>query len=224
VRKLLQRAAQRIEHKKLGQLTLYSQSPRHHSDAQITGSIAQFGFKSPIQNDSRGNIIAGNSRYLAALQLGLETVPVIVLDHLNEIEQRAYRLAKLGELSEPLQRASMVRPRRFSQLSTSRKALVRLFQSINYGHIRDLRVHDREPFLANPSPVVLVDLKLDAEEHPRDELAADDFELCAEVERLMSVLDRLPHGKISIIDVRAGIPRRIVIEKLLTEGGELMER
>jgi hypothetical protein len=116
---------------------------------------------------------------------------------------------------------SMVSPRRFSQLSSPRKVLVRLFRSINYGHLHDLSVRDREPVLGSPSTVVLLDLKLDAEERPRDELGVDDFELCAEVERLMSVLDRVRHGKITNIEVRAGIPRRIVLEKLLMEGGEL---
>jgi ParB-like chromosome segregation protein Spo0J len=70
---------QRIEHKKLAELTPAPKNPRRHSDAQIAGSIAQFGFNSPILIDSRANIIAGHFTYLAALQLGLETVPVIVL-------------------------------------------------------------------------------------------------------------------------------------------------
>jgi hypothetical protein len=41
------------------------------------------------------------ARYLAALKLGLLTVPVVILDHLSEIEKRAYILAdnKLAELS-----------------------------------------------------------------------------------------------------------------------------
>jgi DNA modification methylase len=96
--------AQRIEHWKLAELTPYPKNPRRHSDAQtaqIAGSIAQFGFNSPILIDSRGNIIAGHGRYLAALKLGLETAPVVVLDHLSETEKRAYILAdnKLAELS-----------------------------------------------------------------------------------------------------------------------------
>ena len=101
---LSQAMAQRIEHWKLADLTPYPKNPRRHSDAQIAaiaGSIAQFGFNSPILIDSRGNIIAGHGRYLAALKLGLETAPVIVLDHLSEIEKRAYLLAdnKLADLS-----------------------------------------------------------------------------------------------------------------------------
>jgi len=101
---LSQAMAQRIEHWKLSALTPYPKNPRRHSDAQIAqiaGSIAHFGFNAPILIDSRGNIIAGHGRYLAALKLGLEKVPVVVLDHLSEIEKRAYLLAdnKLAELS-----------------------------------------------------------------------------------------------------------------------------
>jgi DNA modification methylase len=96
--------AERIEHRKLADLTPYPRNPRHHSDAQIAqiaGSIAQFGFNAPILIDSRGSIIAGHGRYLASLKLGLDTVPVVVLDHLSETEKRAYLLAdnKLAELS-----------------------------------------------------------------------------------------------------------------------------
>src|ERR1017187_57605 len=102
---MLSRAtAQRIEQRKLSDLTPYPRNPRRHSDAQIAqiaGSIAQFGFNAPILIDSRGNIIAGHGRYLASLKLGLETVPTIVLEHLSETEKRAYLLAdsKLAELS-----------------------------------------------------------------------------------------------------------------------------
>jgi DNA modification methylase len=102
---LSQDMAQRIEHWKLTKLSPYSKSPRRHSDAQIAqiaGSIVQFGFNSPILIDSKGGIIAGHGRYLAALKLGLEIVPVIILDHLSELEKRAYLLAdnKLAELSD----------------------------------------------------------------------------------------------------------------------------
>jgi DNA modification methylase len=102
---LSQDTAQRIEHWKLTKLSPYSNNPRRHPEAQIAqiaGSIAQFGFTSPILIDSEGSIIAGHGRYLAALKLGLEAAPVIILDHLSEIEKRAYLLAdnKLAELSD----------------------------------------------------------------------------------------------------------------------------
>ena len=96
--------AQRIEHRKLAELTPYRNNPRRHSDsqvAQIAGSILAFGFNVPILLDPKGGIIAGHGRYLASHKLGLDTVPVVVLDHLSEIEKRAYILAdnKLAELS-----------------------------------------------------------------------------------------------------------------------------
>jgi hypothetical protein len=113
---------------------------------------------------------------------------------------------------------------RFSQLSIPRQGLIRLCQATNYGQIHDLAVREREPVLTGPAPEVILDIRLDREEGPRDELAVADFELCAEVGRLMSLLDGIQHGKISKLEVRAGIPRRILLEKPLTGDGELMER
>src|SRR5262245_61550373 len=49
---------------------------------------------------------------------------------------------------------------RFSQLSPSRQALVRLCQEVNYGQILDLQVRDSEP-LWDPGPTVLSEFKLD---------------------------------------------------------------
>lgn len=100
----LQSMAKRIEYWLLSRLKPSSKNPRLHSDAQIAAlasSLLAFGFNAPILVDANGTIIAGVGRYLASLKLGLETVPVIVLDHLSETEKRAYLLAdnKLAELS-----------------------------------------------------------------------------------------------------------------------------
>ena len=56
-------------------------------------SIVEFGFTNPILVDSNAGIVAGHGRLLAAKKLGLAEVPVIVLDHLSEIQRRAYVLA-----------------------------------------------------------------------------------------------------------------------------------
>ena len=95
--------AQHIELWPLHRLIPWAKNARTHSDAQIAqiaGSIAAFGFNAPILVDSNAGVIAGHGRLLAARQLGLEQVPVIVLDHLTEIQKRAYILAdnKLAEL------------------------------------------------------------------------------------------------------------------------------
>jgi hypothetical protein len=109
---------------------------------------------------------------------------------------------------------------RYSQLSPSRRGLVRLCQSINYGHLQELVVADREPIL-KPPPVVFVDVKLDTDESPRTERESADFVLCAEAVRLMGLLDRIKNGKISKLEVRAGIPRRIVYEQRISDFGRV---
>ena len=49
--------------------------------------------------DTKAGIIAGHGRLLAARKLGMNEVPVIVLDHLSEAQKRAYVIAdnKLAE-------------------------------------------------------------------------------------------------------------------------------
>ncbi len=100
---------------------------------------------------------------------------------------------------------------RFRQLSAPRQALVRLFQTVNFGRIEDLEIRRSEPAF-NPAPLVLLDLKLDTEEGPRPEHALTDFVLCDEVRRLMARLDEIENGCIQRIEVRAGIPRRLIVE------------
>src|ERR1700690_1467878 len=88
--------AQRIEHWLLDNLIPWARNPRTHSDAQITqiaASIAEFGFNNPILVDTKAGIITGHGRLLAARKLGLQEVPVIVLDHLSEAQKRAYIIA-----------------------------------------------------------------------------------------------------------------------------------
>ncbi|MBE7183842.1 MAG: site-specific DNA-methyltransferase [Methylobacterium mesophilicum] len=68
--------------------------------ARIAASMAEFGWTAPVLVGEDGEIIAGHGRVLAAEQLGLGDVPVIVLGHLTEAQRRAYRIAdnKLTEL------------------------------------------------------------------------------------------------------------------------------
>lgn len=100
-------------------------------------------------------------------------------------------------------------PVRFVQLSGPRQALVRLCQAVNYGYIQELSVRDSDPVF-NPPPLVLLDVKLDSDYGPRPEADLADFELRHEFCRLMIQLDELKHAKIERIEVRAGIPRRVL--------------
>jgi len=88
--------ARRIEIWPVGRLVPYAKNARTHSPeqvAQIAASIVEFGFNAPILVDSNAGIVAGHGRLLAARKLGLEEVPVVVLDHLTETQRRAYIIA-----------------------------------------------------------------------------------------------------------------------------------
>ena len=83
----------------------YDQNARIHTPdqvAKIAASLTEFGWTVPVLVSADGEIIAGHGRLLAAEHLGLEEIPVIVLEHLSEAQRRAYRIAdnKLTELSE----------------------------------------------------------------------------------------------------------------------------
>jgi len=73
----------------------YEKNPRFNDGAvdDVAKSIEQFGFRQPIVVDNDGVIIAGHTRYKAALKLGLKVVPVVVADDLSEKQVAAYRLA-----------------------------------------------------------------------------------------------------------------------------------
>jgi ParB-like chromosome segregation protein Spo0J len=90
------RSAQKIEHWPLDRLVPYDRNARTHSAeqvAQISASIQEFGFTNPILVASDDGIIAGHGRLQAAQELALDTVPVVVLDHLTPAQRRAYVLA-----------------------------------------------------------------------------------------------------------------------------------
>lgn len=103
---------------------------------------------------------------------------------------------------------------RFSQLSASRQALVRLCQDINFGQIKDLHVRNFDP-VWDPAPTVLSEIKLDTEEAPRSESELPDFKLSSQIQRLMRRLDQLRDGRIERIEVREGIPRRLILTSRL---------
>ena len=88
--------ASEVPTRKVAELVPYARNSRTHSEvqvAQIAASIRKFGFTNPVLIDGEGGIIAGHGRVLAAQSLGLEAVPVLVLDHLTDAQRRAYVIA-----------------------------------------------------------------------------------------------------------------------------------
>lgn len=77
-------------------LAPYAANARTHSDeqiAQIAASMVEFGFTNPILAGGDGVIVAGHGRLAAAMKLGLQAVPVVVLDHLSPTQRRALVIA-----------------------------------------------------------------------------------------------------------------------------------
>ena len=86
----------KITYKNPADLRAYARNARTHDAeqvAQIVRSIERLGFANPVLIDENNEIIAGHGRTLAALELGLEEIPVIVLAGLTETEKKALRLA-----------------------------------------------------------------------------------------------------------------------------------
>lgn len=80
----------------IAKLKRYPGNARQHSRKQINklaDLIAAHGFINPIIVDETGMILAGHARYEAAQKVGLETVPVRVVDWLSEAQKRSYILS-----------------------------------------------------------------------------------------------------------------------------------
>ena len=100
---------------------------------------------------------------------------------------------------------------RFSELSAPRQTFIRTCQRLGHGTIRGLEVNDCEPVFG-PKTEVLHDLKLDGDEAPRPEQDLGDFVVCKEIRRLFSMLDAFRNGTIDHVEVRTGLPRRIIFK------------
>jgi DNA modification methylase len=72
----------------------YERNPRVNDGAvdAVAASIREFGFLQPVVVDEAYVIIVGHTRYKAALQLGLETIPVHVARGLTPAQAMAYRV------------------------------------------------------------------------------------------------------------------------------------
>lgn len=96
-------AAVKIVYKPLDGLYYYENNPRRNEKAvkAVRKSIEEFGFLNPIIVDNENVIICGHTRFLAAKQLNMETVPVIVAGDLTEEQVTAFRLAdnKVAEIA-----------------------------------------------------------------------------------------------------------------------------
>ena len=112
-----------IENVLTGTLRGHPRNARTHPKKQIrqlARSIQQFGFTVPIIIDEDHIILAGHARWLAAQEIGLSRVPVLVLSGLSEAHRRAYLLAD-NKLSE---KAGWDKPKLAVELSSLAPLLI----------------------------------------------------------------------------------------------------
>jgi DNA modification methylase len=80
----------------VAELRAHAGNARVHGAAQIEQikvSMLAFGFTNPLLVGEDGVLIAGHGRLAAAVALGIEKVPTIVLRHLSAAQKEALRLA-----------------------------------------------------------------------------------------------------------------------------------
>ncbi len=93
-----------LEYRKVAALKPHSKNVRTHPKKQLDRlavSIREFGFTNPILIDDSDVILAGHARWQAAKEVGIRSVPVIVVRGLSDTKKRAYVLAdnKIAELA-----------------------------------------------------------------------------------------------------------------------------
>jgi DNA modification methylase len=93
-----------IEQVPIEQIKPYENNPRKNDKAvkSVACSIKEFGFLQPIVIDVNNTIVVGHTRWKAANELKLETIPCLRVEDLNEEQVKAYRLLdnKLNEIAE----------------------------------------------------------------------------------------------------------------------------
>ena len=104
---------------------------------------------------------------------------------------------------------------RYSAVSPRRQRLIRICQALHFGVLRGIRVENGDPILENGS--MLSEERLDLPEQQRPEILLEDFALPQEWRRLFARFDAIQNGSIERIEVRAGIPRRVIFESRMSE-------
>ncbi len=97
-----------------------------------------------------------------------------------------------------------------STLSPARQKLVDLMGEIGFGTLEGLIVLAGEPVL-RPAPRIIREVKL-AGESTCPSSAAADFALKAQVVALFAQFDQIGDGRIERLEIKHGLPFRIVIE------------
>ena len=99
-----------------------------------------------------------------------------------------------------------------SSLSAPRRRLLEAMQRLNFGRIEGLEIRNGEPVF-QPAPRIIQDIKIGGENGPRPELSIEDFALKSAVIELFDHLSRIGDGTLESIEIKYGMPFRLVVEQ-----------
>jgi hypothetical protein len=83
-------------------------------------------------------------------------------------------------------------------------------QEIHFGVIENLVIRGKEPSL-DPLPKVTREIKLGVDSNAKTSQDGSDFSLKRHVTDLFEQFDRLPDGSVVTIEVRHGLPARLIV-------------
>ena len=98
-----------------------------------------------------------------------------------------------------------------ASLPPARRQLVKRMQALNFGRIEGLSVRNGEPVLA-PPPRIIREVKFGGQNGPRPESVSADFAIKTEVLELFEQITAMRQGVIACIEVRHGLPFRMITE------------
>jgi len=97
-------------------------------------------------------------------------------------------------------------------LSPAYQELLKLVQRHHFCEIQNLEVRGGEPVF-DPAPRVMEFIKIGVENRSQPDPRKDDFVLRAPVLELFEHLTQLGDGRIAVIEVRRGLPFKLVVER-----------
>ena len=99
-----------------------------------------------------------------------------------------------------------------SSLSAPRQKLLRTMQQLHFGKIEELAVKGGEPSFS-PPPKITQEIKLGVDATERVAPGGGDFALKRHVTELFDHFNRLPDGSVVTIEVRHGLPARLIVAR-----------
>src|SRR5262245_31761932 len=97
-----------------------------------------------------------------------------------------------------------------ARLTSARKQLIELMQTLNFGRIEALRIREGEPVL-EPTPRRIREVRFPGENGPRPEVTINNFLLKAQVIELFRLFDEFRDGTIELLEIKHGLPFKILV-------------